>query len=194
MKRSHWIPIGVFSLLLIFVLVLQACNGKSPSAPGQITSYTPSNCTGIFGNSVTAASYTNSVIQISLYLNSYQPSSNQTLTKLSTYISVSAPITYELGIYSDYLGAPYTLISETGPQTIGPATMWASAPLSQTVALTNGKNYWLGAHDSYISYQAASGVTWAYQNSGITFGALPSTASATTTTGDIFSIYGTTCP
>jgi hypothetical protein len=137
-NRSHWIPIGVFSLLLILVLVLQACNGKSPAAPGQISNYTPSNCTGIFGHNTAEAS---SAGPNDLWFNPFVAGSNSTLTSLSVYTVSASPITFEAGIYSNSVNQPGSLLTETGPVTSGPATQWNTASLQHGLALSSGVTY-----------------------------------------------------
>lgn len=194
MKRSHWIPIGVFSLLLIFVLVLQACNGKSPAAPGQISNYTPSNCDGVLGNNAIETTNPGPPDLVFVFV---VPGSNTTLTKLSVYTVASAAVMYEAGIYSNNSGVPGGLLDETGPQTIsGPATQWNTASLKSNINLASGVTYWLAFQATNYQYgPSGSGSLFGYQPVSA-YGALPANFSGTTQVSPTyaFSIYGTTCP
>lgn len=194
----------VTALLGLVVLGMQACSSDPPVvvSKGLVTTigptYTPTftftPCSGVFGtNAIEPTTIASSGF---VWFNPYAPAGNKTLLSISVYTTSTSPVTYELGVYNDNGtgGQPATLLGETGPLTIGPATMWSTAPLQSTVNLSSGVTYWLAVHATTSNY-LSGGVSYAFQTVPATYGSLPATFSGTGPGGPFtFSLYGTTCP
>ncbi len=178
--------------------VISACNSNPPviaakTVAGTLPTFTSTPCWTMGISSV--GSTLDAVDVAWAYSYPVVPNVNKTLTHMVAYSSSNIPVTYEMGIYSDNgAGAPNFLLGETAPQTSGPVTGWNKAPVSFTVSLSSGVTYWLVLHSTNLYYQGIAGLVYAYKNIGTTFGALPTSFAGATSTGVVFSFYGTACP
>jgi hypothetical protein len=189
MNRLRFIAPRLLGMVVVAAIVLPACNSTSPVIPGQVTTFTPSNCNGVFGHNTVEVS---SSAPNDLWFDPFVAGSNTTLISLSVYAASANPVTFEAGVYSNSVSQPGNLMVETGPQTSGPATQWITASLQHNLNLSMGVTYWLALQSTSFRYVGAT-TSYAYQSAGA-YGTLAANFSGTLSSGYVFSIYGTTCP
>lgn len=128
-------------------------------------------------------------------------SRGETVTSLSAHVGAvdSAPHNqFAFAIYSDYNGAPGTLIAYSAKGTLT-ANAWNTLPVRASLAPNT--SYWLmyntngtNANVNNMAYTSGSRGSGAWSTNGQTFGAWPASFGSTTFDTTDFSLYATVSP
>ena len=208
--KTKWI---LFLLLSVFAAEMTtSCSSNTPpDNPSPAPTATP--CSGLFGNNVPSGAITGGMLRLAPFTASSTPT---LLTQLAVSIA-SGGTQYEIGLYAGSSAAPTTLVVETGAHPVT-GTGWNRTTLSPGQDLAPGHTYWLGVYtDAVFGYTVGNTGGYHAIQSWSSFGSLPATFTGSPvlhqtmmcfdpsgcppgipiympTPGDVYCIWGTTCP